>query len=128
MDSIRTVMAVGMGGFLGANARYAVSTYLPRYIGRPGYYGTLFVNVTGSLLLAVFIGWALKHTQIPNDVKLIIGTGFFGAYTTYSTFANEAVALFNTGEATTAVWYIVLTQALALFGVVVGLWIANQLG
>jgi CrcB protein len=72
--------------------------------------------------------WLAQRTGALSDtMKLIIGTGFFGAYTTFSTFTNESINLIQ-GERALLGWgYIIATNALCLIGVVVGLWLANQL-
>ena len=126
----QNLLFVGVGGFLGANARYLISTFLnDRTMQSDGWHiplGTAFVNITGSLLLAIFLVWVQRRiTIVPNSAKLLIGTGFFGAYTTFSTFANESVALWK-DNALQAIGYIILTNSLCLIGVILGIWLANR--
>jgi CrcB protein len=125
------MLFVGIGGFLGANARYLLSTWLtPALSDRFNWhlpYGTAFVNVTGSLLLAVFMGWAGSRADLSESVKLLIGTGFFGAYTTFSTYSNESIRLITDDNWRTGLGYIVVTNVLCLVGVVAGLLLANRL-
>ena len=96
---------VALGGAIGAMARYGVSIALPvdPHGGMP--WATLSVNMTGSLLLAI-VGAVLLRGRDHGTLSLLIGTGFCGALTTFSTFAVEAVALFRAGYAATAGMYL----------------------
>jgi fluoride exporter len=123
---------VGMGGFLGANTRYFLSLVLTerliRITGIPLPFGTALINFTGSMLLAMLTFWAGQRTSNLSDTaKLIFGTGFLGAYTTFSTFANESINLLQ-GDKMLLGWvYIIGTNALCLLGVVLGLFLANRI-
>ena len=127
----QALLWVGTGGFFGAIARYSLSLYLsdrfPLISGKPIPAGTAFVNITGSFLLALFLCYASKRADFPAGVKLLIGTGFFGAYTTFSTYANESIKLINEGQWLTGLSYIIGTNLLCLLGVVSGLYIANRI-
>lgn len=121
---------VGMGGFLGANARYLMTLginalFIPRFGNFP--FGTLAVNVLGSFGLAVFGVWFGSQVGLSSQVKLIIGTGFFGAFTTFSTFANESVALFEKGSLSPFFMNIIVTNGLCLLAVILGLALAGRL-
>jgi len=89
----RSWMAVAAGGFLGACARYAIKligirgTVFPMEI--------LFINLAGAFCLAFFLEVTLDRIQIPRDLRLGIGTGFIGAFTTFSTLCQEADALYR---------------------------------
>ena len=84
-----TALAVAVGGAVGAVLRHLVS----RRLNRPGFpWGTLAVNVAGSFLLGAVLG------RTPPEVAALVGTGFCGALTTYSTFTLEIVGL-PTGRA-----------------------------
>jgi CrcB protein len=88
---------VGVLGALGAPTRYVVDTLVSARARGPFPFGTLVVNVSGSLLLGVITGLALYHGLAPSD-KVVVGTGFVGAYTTFSTFSFETLALFEAGD------------------------------
>jgi CrcB protein len=124
-------MVVGIGGFLGANARYLITVWIMRQFheryGLVYPLGTLAVNVIGSLLLAVFIGLAARRIELAPNIRLLIGTGFFGAFTTFSTFANETVLLAQQGNWIAAAGHMISTNLFCLVGVVLGLAIANRL-
>lgn len=119
---------VGVGGFFGANLRYLFSLLIPRLV-NPDYpqTGTLFVNVVGSLGLAIFLAWAAKQTPVSPDVRLFVATGFFGSYTTFSTFANEALTVGQTSDWRGALVYVLVTNVLCIFGAFLGVWIGSRL-
>lgn len=117
-------LLVGLGGFLGANARYAVGLWMAR--AWPGAFplGTLVVNVSGSFILTFFAELALARLGLPDELRLLFAVGFVGSYTTFSTFTAETLALVERGEALTAALYALGSVALglgaALLGVVLG--------
>lgn len=121
---------IGAGGFVGANLRYwmatRVSAWFYRWTGWNLPLGTVFVNVTGSLLLTLFLMWSSRHVELSPRTRLMIATGFFGAYTTFSTYAFEGVTLMRWENVWTGLGYILLTNALCLLGVVAGLGLANR--
>ncbi len=121
------VIFVGLGGFLGANARYWLSVLLTRALGQAFPWGTWFVNVTGSMLLAIFLTWAGKQISLSLQARLLIATGFFGAYTTFSTFANDTVALWQAGNQSSAVLNALANNLISVVGVLLGLAIASRL-
>ena len=127
MDSL---IYVGLGGFFGANARYLLSLWIdafltPRWGAFP--YGTLFVNVIGSFALALFGVWFSGKIGIPPQLRLLIGAGFFGAFTTFSAFANESVALLRGGETALLILNLLLNNACCLLGVALGLLLGHRL-
>lgn len=127
MDSL---LWIGMGGFLGANARYLMTLWvnsmlIPRWGGLP--FGTIVVNVLGSFGLAVFGVWFGSKVGLSPNIRLLIGTGFFGAFTTFSTYANESMTLFENGGLTPFLINVIVTNGLCLVGVVLGLMVAQRL-
>ena len=106
------------GGFLGAAARYAVNVLAAR---RPGKLpaGTLLANVSGSFLL----GW-IAAAGLDRLWMLLLGTGFLGAFTTFSTFASESVNLFRNKERRMGVVYTGLT----LLAGIGAAWLGSRLG
>lgn len=127
MDSL---LFVGIGGFLGANARYVLALWINRLLEpRLGEFpfGTLAVNVLGAFGLALFGVWLGSRVGLSPNIRLLIGTGFFGAFTTFSTFANESVSLFEKGGVTPFVINIIVNNGLCLLGVLLGLLVAQRL-
>jgi CrcB protein len=91
-----TVLLVAFGGSLGAAARYLVDRLIATRRRGPFPLGTLVVNVTGSAALGALLGAASAH-ELPGGLVVWAGTGFLGAYTTFSTFAYETALLVEDG-------------------------------
>lgn len=83
-----SILFVGLGGFVGAICRFIVSKKLNNKADFP--VGTLTVNLLGAFLLGFLVGF-----QLPRELFAIAGTGFMGAFTTFSTFKVESVKLYN---------------------------------
>lgn len=95
---MREVLLVGGGGFIGAVLRYAVGGLVQaasRSSALP--YGTLFVNVSGCLALGLLSQLADTRGIFTPEVRLLLFAGVLGAYTTFSTFGNDTLRLFNAG-------------------------------
>lgn len=97
-------LLVFVGAGAGGVARYALGGLVQNAAGTAFPYGTLFVNVSGSLLLS-FIYGVLETVAAPPHLRLLLGIGFCGGYTTFSTFSYEAVRLLQDGEWTRATVY-----------------------
>jgi fluoride exporter len=94
-----TVIWVGLSvaGAVGAPSRYLLDRFVTDRVGGRFLWGTFVINLSGSLLLGLIVGAALYHA-LPNTPKVILGTGFCGAYTTFSTWTFETVRLLEDGE------------------------------
>jgi fluoride exporter len=90
-----------VAGALGAPLRYLLDGFVQDRTEGAFPWGTLVVNVTGSFLLGCITGAALYHA-FPNTPKVWLGTGFCGAYTTFSTFTFETIRLLEEGDVTEA--------------------------
>ena len=121
------LMYIGIGGFVGANARYLFTVWITNRIGTIFPFGTLFVNFAGSLLLAMFIHMAARRFNLSPQTHLMIGTGFFGAFTTFSTFANETVLLAQSGHWLAAATNLIGTNVVCIAGGLIGLALASRL-
>jgi CrcB protein len=84
---------VALGGALGAVARYGVSGWVQHATGAFFPYGTLAVNVAGSLILGFVLGLGAGRYLIAPEWRLFLATGFCGGFTTFSTFSYETLAL-----------------------------------
>lgn len=125
--NIQTFLLIGLGGILGANLRYWVSGWAAEHFGRAFPWGTLLINASGSCLLAVFVGWSAHHITLDPRVRLLVAIGFFGAYTTFSTYANESVALMRAGDWIGMGANILGTNLVCVVGAVIGLAVGRQL-
>ncbi len=88
-----TPLLIALAGGLGAAARFVADGVVARHNPFPFPLGTVVINATGSLLLGLLTGAVIAHSGGPNAVQLILGTGFLGGYTTFSTASVEAVRL-----------------------------------
>jgi len=101
------VAAVGAGGFFGAMMRFYIGKVIPTPFGFP--YGTLLINLLGCLFLAWFFTMTARRWKINDNLKLAIGTGFTGAFTTFSTFSVETLNLLKNQQYGAALVYVLLS-------------------
>jgi len=105
-----SILAVGMGGFIGANMRFYVGLQVAKYFPYTIPLATLFVNIAGSFIMGILIGIFTIIT--PSDsMKLFLLTGLLGALTTFSTFAMESFILLENNT-----WYGVLNIIMNVVG------------
>ena len=124
---METFFLIGIGGFIGANARYFISGWVAGMAGNAFPWGTVVVNFTGSCLLAIFIAYAGKHATLDSRIRLLLAVGFCGAYTTFSTYATESIALIQAGDWIGGLGDIIGTNLICIVGVLIGLAIGSQL-
>jgi CrcB protein len=110
---------VCLGAGVGAPARYLVDRFVQSRLDAVLPWGTLSVNVFGSLVLGLLAGLAMDHS-LSGEVMTTVGTGFCGALTTYSTFSYETLRLYEDGARLYAGVNVVLTLTLGLGAVVAG--------
>jgi len=107
-SSLNDFLLISLGAIAGANARYFLSRYAARLLG-PGFpYGTLFINVTGSLIVGFFVIWTTERVLADPRWRLLVVVGFCGAFTTFSSYAFETMAFFEQGQ-----WLLMATNFLA---------------
>jgi CrcB protein len=112
-------LAVAAGGLVGAPSRYLLDRAITGRAESDRPWGTFVINVTGSLLLGFLTG--LTMTGHLSEVgKALLGTGFCGAYTTFSTFTFESVRLLEDGRIVDAVGNVVISVALGLAAAAAG--------
>lgn len=95
---IRTLILVGTGGFLGSVSRYLASRFIQTRFLSAFPYGTLFVNISGCLLIGMIYGFLERASVTDEGWKLFLAAGFCGGFTTFSTFANENLSLLRDGD------------------------------
>ncbi len=120
-------MWVGLGGFLGANARYLLGGWVAARYGAAFPYGTFVINVTGSFILGFFLAFAQDRVWVAPAERLMFAVGFVGAYTTFSTFEYETIRLIQDREMFLAAVYmlgsVVTGAAATIAGIALGNWI-----
>lgn len=109
-----TPLIICIAGGAGALARFILDGLIRSRLGRRFPWGTIIINVSGALLLGTITALTLRHS-LPNGDELVIGTGFCGAYTTFSTASFEAVRLLEERR-----WIAALGHVAANFGLTFG--------
>lgn len=120
-------VAISSGAVLGACARLLIGEWSAATWGTSFPWGTLLINVTGSLILGFYLALVLERFTGRYTVRLFFATGVLGAYTTFSTFSYEAVELYLNGNAPGAAAYVLATVVLGLAGVSAGMLAAHAL-
>ncbi len=118
---------IALGAVVGASARYFVSGYIARTFATAFPYGTLFINITGSLLLGFFLILAGERILLDPRWRFLIAIGFCGSYTTFSSYAFETFAYMEQGQWLLVAVNLVASNALCLAGVMAGAAIARGL-
>ena len=120
-------LAIAAGGSLGAVSRYWMSASTYQWLGQAFPYGTLMVNLLGSLVMG-FLSVLLVHRfQVSDEVRIGLLAGFLGSFTTFSTFAMDTLQLAGNEAMLKAVVYILLSLMLCIIGAWAGLSVAKQL-
>ena len=113
------IFLIGIGGFLGAIARFGTSTIFKAKIPSDFPWGTLFVNLLGAFLLGMLVGKGVE-----DSIYSLAGTGFMGAFTTFSTFKLENIQLREKNQHSRMAAYLILSYLFgilfAFLGMVVG--------
>jgi fluoride exporter len=91
-------LIISLGAVLGANARYWLGGWVAERFGTTFPYGTLIINVTGSLVLGFFITLVTERFLVDPRWRLFVAIGFLGAYTTFSTYTYESMNLLLNGQ------------------------------
>ena len=126
MSGIAPYLLVGLGGFAGANARMMLARLIAAAVDTRFPLGTFVINTSGSFLLGlVAVLVAERLLPYPEQVRLAVGIGFLGAFTTFSTFEFETSVLLDTGAWAQAAWNVVGSAVAGLIAVRVGIAIAR---
>ncbi len=115
-----TILVLALGATAGAAARYYGSLWALERFGPAFPYGTLAINLLGSLILGFFLNLAAARHDIGPQLRLLVATGFCGSFTTFSTFSFEAVAMLNAGRYLACGLYLFGSMALGVAAVMLG--------
>ncbi len=121
------VIAIALGGSIGAVLRYAIANGIHMFLGRGFPYGTLIVNVVGSLGMGVLYVLLLERLSLGPEWRAALQIGLLGALTTFSTFSMETLLLFENGEAQKAILNITLNVVLCLGATWLGMVLGRQI-
>jgi CrcB protein len=122
---MRAYVWVALGAVVGACLRFAVARFASKIIAADFPYGTLFINITGSLVLGFFMIWTTERVLADVRWRWLIAIGFCGGYTTFSSFAFESLALFEQGRYALFAANVFLSNVLSLAACVGGMALAR---
>jgi len=123
----RPYLWVSLGGILGVNLRYFLSRVITRLSDAAFPYGTLVINVTGSLVLGFFLVWTTERVLADPRWRLLVSIGFCGSYTTFSGYAYETMSYFEQGHWTLFATNILANNVLCLVAILAGAMIARAI-
>jgi CrcB protein len=121
------LLMVGAGGAFGAIGRYLLSTWVYSLTGRAFPWGTLAVNLLGSLLMGFLSVWLLERMTVSTEMRALLMVGFLGAFTTFSTFSIETLLLLEQGAVARAGVNIAISVITCIFSAWMGTLIAKAI-
>ena len=124
---LKTFAFIAIGGAFGAVMRFLSQAMVHEMFGREFPYGTLFVNVVGSLLIGVASVILIEKFELSSAWHMAIIVGVLGSFTTFSTFSIETLALFEQGDMFKAFANILLSVSLCISAVWAGVWVTKQI-
>ena len=116
---IRNLLLVALGGAAGSVLRYLLSNINTSFP-----WGTFTVNVLGSLLIGLLVGFVSKGV-LPPEMKLLLVTGFCGGFTTFSTFVNESFGMMKAGDVLLTALYVGASVVIGILAVWGGMMLSN---
>lgn len=121
-------LIVFLGAGIGGVFRHAVNMGAARLLGFGFPYGTLTVNVVGSIAMGLLTEFFVFRSGLPQELRLFLTTGLLGGFTTFSTFSLDAVTLWERGNWGVAVGYVALSLVTSMVGLFVGLMLIRLAG
>lgn len=118
---------IAVFGVLGCWARFAMTQLIQGLWGNNFPYATLFINVSGAFIMGFLFVATLERLTLSPPLRTGVLTGFLGGYTTFSTYALEALTLAETGQGVSAGLYVVLSNGLGVLAAFLGAFIARSL-
>ena len=120
-------LPISIGGILGANLRFLVTNLGTSLWGSSFPFATLLINVTGSFIIGLYLALVTERFSGRVFTRLLVTTGFCGAYTTLSTFSVEVVQLVQRGAIESALIYVVASVVLSVLAAGLGIAAAHSL-
>lgn len=124
---IKTLLLVGLGGAIGSIFRYLTHWLTTKYFQSFFPLSTFLVNVIGSLLIGLFIGYIGKYFPENHPLKFLLIVGFCGGFTTFSSFALENYNLLQNNQQVTAYLYMAISIILTVAAVGIGSYLSKYL-
>ena len=123
---MKNFLLVFIGGGFGSGLRYIIGRYLNSSLGSFPV-GTFTVNIIGSLLIGLILGYAAKENSLNQNQVLLLATGFCGGFTTFSAFAHENFQFLKTDDIMQFSIYTISSIVVGLIAVFIGIYIAKNL-
>jgi CrcB protein len=120
-------LIVFLGAGIGGAARHGANVAAIRLFGSGFPYGTLTVNIAGSLIMGLLVSWFAERADPGQSWRLFLTTGILGGFTTFSTFSLDAVLLYEGGQRGMAVLYVAVSLGMSLAGPLAGLFVIRHL-
>jgi CrcB protein len=95
---VKDFLAVSLAAILGANLRYLMSRFAAREVGAVFPYGTLVINIVGSVIVGFCVIWTTERVLVDPRWRLLVVVGFCGSFTTFSSYAFETMSFFEQGQ------------------------------
>ncbi|MEI6487177.1 MAG: fluoride efflux transporter CrcB [Sphingomonadales bacterium] len=125
--AIPSLLLVAIGGALGSVLRYGVGRWVIALTG-PGFpFGTFAVNIVGGFLMGLLAGWLARHSDGGEELRLLLGVGVLGGFTTFSAFSLEVYNMITRAEVALAAAYAVSSVAGSVLAVLAGVWAMRSL-
>ena len=119
-------LVVFVGAGVGGAARHGMNIWVARLMGTHFPWHTLTINILGSLVMGLIIGWFAERLGAAGHLRLFLATGVMGGFTTFSAFSLDAVLLWERHEHLLAVLYVGGSVACAIAGLALALWIMGK--
>jgi fluoride exporter len=127
MHPLSGYIIVFLGAGLGGALRHGVNVAAFRLLGSGFPYGTLAVNVLGSLVMGLLAGWFAHKADPGQSWRLFLTTGILGGFTTFSTFSLDAALLYERGAMGALALYVLASVAVSVAALFLGLFVVRQL-
>lgn len=116
-------LVVFIGAGIGGSIRHGMNIWVARFMGTDFPYHTFIINIVGSLAMGLVAGWFAERGGAAGNARLFLATGVLGGFTTFSAFSLDAVLLWERHEHLLAALYVGGSVAIAIAGLMLGLWI-----
>jgi CrcB protein len=120
-------LITGAGGFWGSGLRYLAQRLIADYLPFSFPFGTLIVNVLGSLLIGIIFAIGDKTKVLTPEIRIFLAVGLCGGFTTFSTFSLDSYGLIKGGEYLYLSMYVISSVILSILATIAGIWIIKAL-